>query len=146
MRQLFFITFLTLQYALIPAQTIQKLSAEEAPIFLTETNTDSLLIIDGRSDEMYRSGHLKNAINIDAYKESLQEELSGITDYGHLFIYCTKSTRSDSIISTLSRLGYKGEIIQMSDGITAWKAHDFELIVPKTDVMDEDNESQVVSP
>ena len=131
MRFILFITFLTLQYTILQAQTIQKFSAEEAHAFLTETNTDSLLIIDGRSDEMFQSGCINKAINIDAYKDDLASQLDSIKKHQHLFIYCTKSTRSDSIINTLSLLGYKGEIIQMSDGLTGWKANKFELIVPE---------------
>lgn len=99
---------------------------------LSEHKTDSLLIIDGRSDEMFQSGHLPNAINIDAYKENLEEQLTAtVIPHKHLFIYCTRSTRSDSIINTLSQLGYKGCILQMSDGISGWKAHEFELIIPE---------------
>lgn len=131
MKQLLLITILTIHCAIMPAQTIQKLSAEEAYAFLEKNNSDSLLIIDGRSDEMYRSGHLPNAINIDAYQENLAEQLTPVTNREHLFIYCTKSTRSDSIITTLSLMGYKGGIIQISDGITGWKEKTFELIRPE---------------
>lgn len=136
MKRLLLIIFLAFQYTLLPAQTIQKLSAEEAHAILAETNTDTLLIIDGRSDEMYRSGHLQNAINIDAYKENLEIQLTTVVNSEHLFIYCTKSTRSDSIINTLSRMGYKGEIIQISDGISGWKDNDFEVTLPEPSGLD----------
>lgn len=131
MKRLLLIIFLAFQYILLPAQSIQKLSAEEAHAFLAKTNTDTLLIIDGRSDEMYRSGHLQNAINIDAYQDNLEENLTSVINREHLFIYCTKATRSDSIIHTLSLMGYKGGIIQISDGITGWKAQAFEVILPE---------------
>jgi rhodanese-related sulfurtransferase len=131
MKQLLLITILSIHYVILPAQTIQKLSAEEAYAFLAKSNTDSLLIIDGRSEDMYQSGHLPNAVNIDAYKDNLEDQLAPVTNRGHLFIYCTKSTRSDSIITTLSLMGYKGEIIQISDGITGWKENEFEVILPE---------------
>ncbi|GAO30407.1 rhodanese-like domain-containing protein [Geofilum rubicundum] len=132
MKQLLFITFLAIQQLILPAQTIQELSAEEAHAFLEKVNPDTLLIIDGRSKKMFQSGHLPNAINIDAYKKNLEKQLTAkVIPHKHLFIYCTRSTRSDSIINTLTLLGYKGDILQMSDGITGWKEHEFECIVPE---------------
>jgi rhodanese-related sulfurtransferase len=129
---------MVLHCAISPAQTIQKVSAAEAHDLLAKTNTDSLLIIDGRSDEMFQSGYIKNAINIDAYKENLEEKLALVINRKHLFIYCTKSNRADTIINTLSRMSYKGDIILMSDGITGWKEHEFELIIPETYKKEED--------
>jgi phage shock protein E len=131
MRLLILTTILTFQCAFLPAQTIQKVSARKAHTFLSEVNPDSLLIIDGRSNEMFQSGYIKNAINIDAYKEDLEEQLSSVINRGHLFIYCTQSNRSDAILNKLSLMGYKGHIIQMSNGINGWKEKDYELIIPK---------------
>jgi rhodanese-related sulfurtransferase len=131
MRLILLITILTLKCTLITAQTILKLPAEEAHSLVTKANKDSLLVIDGRSKEMYQSGHIEYAINIDAYQENLKDQLDSIMDKEHLFIYCTQSTRSDSIISTLSLIGYKGSIIQLSDGITGWKESNFEVILPE---------------
>jgi rhodanese-related sulfurtransferase len=128
MRLLSIMAFMAFQFTFLQAQTIHKILAEEAHAFLAKENTDSLIIIDGRSDEMFQSGHLKNAINIDAYKETLKEKLdTSVIHHKHLFIYCTKSTRSDSIITTLSLLGYKGEIIQMTDGMTGWKENNLNI-------------------
>lgn len=131
MKHLVFITIIALHFTALPAQTIQKLSASEARAYLAKTNPDSLLVIDGRSDEMYQSGHLQKAINIDAYQENLADQLNTALRREQLLIYCTKSTRSDSIIKTLTGLGYKGNIVQISEGITGWKAQGFEVILPQ---------------
>ena len=59
---------------------------------------------------MYYSGHIKGAINIDAFKDNLSVLLSDFLHYKTVVVYCTLNKRSEKIIETLHRDGYNGLI------------------------------------
>ena len=81
---------------------------------------------------MYKSGHIKNAVQINAFSEDAAKNLAGYVNKKKIIIYCTTNNRSKTLIEKLKCLGYKGEIIFITDGIKGWKSHDLETI-PETD-------------
>ena len=78
------------------------------------------LIIDGRTATMFASGHLKNAINIDADDPNLLSLLRKHLEEPIIVIYCTTIRRTNKIVNTL-RGFYEGEIIYISDGLRGWQ-------------------------
>ncbi len=78
------------------------------------------LIIDGRTATMFASGHLKNAINIDADDPNLVSLLRKHLEEPIIVIYCTTIRRTNKIVNTL-RGFYEGEIIYISDGLRGWQ-------------------------
>ncbi len=77
-------------------------------------------IIDGRTAEMFESGHLKNAINIDADDPNLIDLLQEHTDEPLIVIYCTTIRRTGDILQALEEF-YEGKIIYINDGLRGWK-------------------------
>lgn len=114
---------------LLLAQRVIEFQSPEAKIYIENYEPDSLLIIDGRTQLMFESGHLKNAVNINAFSENADQELTKYLDRKRILIYCTKSNRSRTIVNKLQLLDYAGEIVFVTDGITGWKNNDFELVV-----------------
>lgn len=114
---------------LLLAQRVIEFQSPEAKIYIENYEPDSLLIIDGRTQSMFESGHLKNAVNINAFSENADQELTKYLDRKRILIYCTKSNRSRTIVNKLQLLDYAGEIVFVTDGITGWKNNDFELVV-----------------
>ena len=81
---------------------------------------DGALIIDGRTAEMFASGHLINAINIDADDPNLVLLLQEHVDEPLIVVYCTTDRRTGDIVETLMKF-YQGDIIYISDGIRGWQ-------------------------
>ncbi len=85
---------------------------------------EETLIIDGRTQEMFSEGHLKNAINIDADAPNLLELLHPHLGKSRILLYCTTIRRTTDIMNALNGV-YKGEIILISDGFRGWRQNGF---------------------
>jgi len=81
---------------------------------------DDALIIDGRTADMFVSGHLNNAINIDADDLNLIELLQEHSHEPLIVVYCTTDRRTGDIVQALMEF-YQGDIIFISDGIRGWQ-------------------------
>ncbi len=110
------------------AQTITEVTSVEAKHLLDSLNKINITIIDGRDSAMFHSGHIENAIQINAYKDDVSKLLQKYLKEEIIFLYCTTRNRSDKIIEILKEKGYQGEVIFMTDGVTGWKENEFELI------------------
>lgn len=78
----------------------------------------SIRLIDVRSREEYREGHIPNSINIPL--DRLADISSQIPDkQSKLFVYCLSGGRSQMACGHLQKLGY--ENVTNIGGITQWK-------------------------
>ena len=111
----------------ISAQTINKINAVEANEFLSSNKGKNALLIDGRTVSMFEAGHIKNAININAFSDDADSKLSTCLSEKQLMVYCTNRRRSETIIEKLKNLGYDGNIFFVTDGINGWKANGFDV-------------------
>ncbi len=103
------------------AQNIKGLSSIEFYNNYRNLLSDSnVIIIDGRTEAMFSSERLKNAVNIDADSDKLGLLLKQYKNYQTMIIYCTTIRRTIKIIETLSDF-YCGKIIYINDGIAGWK-------------------------
>jgi len=120
------ITISLLLSSIVIGQTITEVTSREFKLMLEKRSKRRSVIVDGRSTEMFNAGHIANAVNIDAYSQEAGDELSKLKRNKTLYIYCTKTNRVNQMVTTLERIGYKGNIVKMVDGITGWKANGFE--------------------
>ncbi len=114
------------------AQVVDTLKSEQVYPILTSCDYHKT-IIDGRDSAMFYSGHIENAIFIDAFSEEIHSFLINYTGCDTLVVYCTNQTRSEKIIDKLKKLDYQGKIIYMQDGINGWKNNDFPIIIQEND-------------
>lgn len=77
-------------------------------------------ILDVRSDEEFKSGHIKNAINIDWNGKNFKKEVKNLPRYMPLFIYCGAGYRSADAAKFLVEEGFK-TVINLEGGIEAWE-------------------------
>jgi rhodanese-related sulfurtransferase len=96
---------------LLSAQTIIGVDATDFLPYVETYDAKSQVIIDGRTQSMFESGHLENAVNINVFSEEVDEKLSNYLDRERILVYCTKNNRSKTIIEKLGSLGYAGEIV-----------------------------------
>jgi len=127
-KQLYYLFILFCFSPVLNAQVVDTLKSEQVYTILTSCDYHKT-IIDGRDSAMFYSGHIKNAVYLDAFSEKACGLLESFTNCDNLVVYCTNQTRSDMIIDKLKKLNYQGKIIYMQDGINGWKNNDFPIII-----------------
>lgn len=87
------------------AEGIGKLTAEQAKDMMEQD--EEAIILDVRTEEEYRSGHIKGAILIPDYElQTRAEEL--LTDKAAvILVYCRSGRRSAEASLTLNAMGYQ---------------------------------------
>jgi rhodanese-related sulfurtransferase len=78
-------------------------------------------IIDGRSAQMFATGHIAGAINIDAYIATADSLVSLLDENKQYLLYCTSNKRSAVLEVIMSKYRLNLQYI-ISDGLDGWKA------------------------
>jgi phage shock protein E len=94
------------------------ISVEEANKLLNENK--NLVVLDVRTEEEYKSGHLKNALLMPY--DQITSRISEIEKYSDkpVLVYCRSGNRSSVAVQTLEKKDFKN-IYHMNEGISAWK-------------------------
>ncbi len=87
---------------------------------------DSVQLIDVRSVEAFREGHLKGAQNL-IYDEDFIEKINQLDKTKPVAVYCRTGRRSEKCSKILKKAGFE-QIYQLKDGLSQWKYKD-ELII-----------------
>lgn len=111
---LIFILFLTLNSY---AQSSKTISVDE---FKKGISGKNIQLIDVRTPDEYRAGHIKNAQNIDYMASDFKVQISKFDKTKPVYIYCQKGGRSASAAKIMKDLGFK-KIFELKDGYSAWK-------------------------
>lgn len=80
----------------------------------------NLVILDVRTNEEYKSGHIKNSILIPSTELDLNIEQISKFKENPVLVYCRTGRRSKDAVDILVKNGFK-EIYHMNQGISAWK-------------------------
>lgn len=130
MKKLTFITkilFLILTLSLANCHDIQAqkkatqsavLTAEEFESKLTQSN---IQIVDVRTPEEFRVGHIINALNINFYDADFKAKMSKLDKSKPLAVYCAAGGRSAKASAILSELGFK-TVYDLQGGMNTWRA------------------------
>jgi rhodanese-related sulfurtransferase len=89
----------------------------------------NVVVIDGRTPEMFASGHILNAIQIDADVENVDVLLKAAAIKPTVVVICTTNRRTGDIIKYLDTF-YMGQIIAINDGMRGWKENGLPIIMP----------------
>jgi rhodanese-related sulfurtransferase len=127
MKKLFVLCFIILTFSQIHAQSVQEIDSGKAFEVLQNFDHQTGVLIDGRDSTMFASGHIENAILINAYEETLEENLIPYLSREKIMLICTTNKRTTTIIEKLKELDYQGEIIAVMDGMTGWKEKNLPL-------------------
>lgn len=88
---------------------------KEELLDMVKTNPD-IVLLDVRSEQEFREGHLNKAINIPSYEiyTKVQEVIKDKRTV--IIVYCQIGVRSKKAIKILKKLGYKN-LYNLKDGI-----------------------------
>ena len=82
-------------------------------------------LVDVRTLEEFKEGHLANAQNICVTDDDFQEKLSNLDKNKPVYLYCRSGKRSASAAKIMRKLGFK-EIYDMEGGYLNWEEQGFE--------------------
>ena len=86
---------------------------------LIEMQEIDYILIDVRTSDEFSSGYIKNAINLDFYSETFQNDILSIDKSLPVVLYCRTNNRSTKNKNILKENGFK-EISVLEGGITDW--------------------------
>ena len=113
----FVFTGLSCSQSNVQAQT--KLSPGDFQTMLAKDKTVQL--VDVRTPEEYKAGHLEGARLIDYYESDFAAQIAKLDKTKPVMVYCAAGGRSGSAASQLSKLGFKN-VYDLSGGIRAWRS------------------------
>ncbi|MFM7727410.1 MAG: thioredoxin [Flavobacteriales bacterium] len=110
-------------------QAVQLLPANEFEGALKSTSSAS--IIDVRTPEEFRGGHLNEAVNFNIYDADFDTRIGKIDRNSPVFVYCKAGGRSAEAAERMKNMGFSS-IYDLEGGYMAWKAAGMETTASET--------------
>jgi len=103
-------------------QTIVNASPQEAFALIQENlNNPDFVILDVRTSGEFTEEHIENAINLDYYSDTFQDDLNQLDKNKTCLIYSQSGGRSGEALDMMAELDFS-EVYNMLGGITQWTA------------------------
>lgn len=81
--------------------------------------TKKSIILDVRTKDEYKKGHLANSQNIDIYDAKFEDKIKKLDKTKTIFVYCHAGGRSSDACEIMTKLGFKN-IIELKEGYSEW--------------------------
>jgi rhodanese-related sulfurtransferase len=90
---------------------------------LIQKNKDNpnFVILDVRTPEEFRDGHINDAVNLNYNSPTFKTDLNGLDKTKAYLIYCRTSRRSRAAFGIMKELEFQ-EVYHMLGGIVRWQA------------------------
>lgn len=123
-----FLGLLLIVFMIIQTQFADKLAgyASVAPEQAVRLMNDGAFVLDVRSIDEFRTGHLNNARNISI--ADLAQKIATLTDHKEspTLVYCESGARSARACSMLTKAGFT-QLHNLSGGILGWRSANLPL-------------------
>ena len=92
----------------------------ETSTFATAITGNKVQLVDVRTSNEYRVGHIKNAMNIDFFREGdFRKAFEKMDKEKPVYIYCRSGARSKKASNRLADMGFS-EIYDLKGGYLRW--------------------------
>jgi len=81
--------------------------------------TDDFILVDVRTSEEYRDGHLEGSVNIDYFSDDFSNEIKQLGLETPIVLYCRSGNRSGKSMSIMYDLGFV-ELRNFKGGYKEW--------------------------
>lgn len=81
----------------------------------------SVLLLDVRTPEEFKNGHIEGAMNIDWYDSSFAEKAGTLDRSREVLVYCMSGRRSAAAAEKLHSIGFS-TVVNLKGGILQWRA------------------------
>jgi thioredoxin 1 len=85
------------------------------------SQTPDAQLIDVRTPDEFKGGHLQNAINYDWNSGNYQSQIEKLDKQKPVFVYCLSGGRSSSAAANMRSLGFK-TVYEMNGGMMKWRS------------------------
>lgn len=104
-------------------QVVQVTSVEAAKIIASDPK---MLILDVRTGDEFKDGHIKNAINIDIKRPDALDKIGKLNHNAKYLVHCRTNHRSKIAVDHMMQSGFK-TVTQMSDGFAGWSQNELPI-------------------
>lgn len=78
------------------------------------------MLLDVRTPEEWKAGHLKDAVHIDWYADDFSKQVATLDKTKPVLVYCAVGGRSSEAQEAMQDLGFK-KVVNLKGGMDAWK-------------------------
>lgn len=103
-------------------------TAEAYTMIMNNQQNSNFVILDVRTPEEFASGHIEDAVNLNYFSPTFQEELGSLAKNRTYLVYCKSGGRSRWTLDMISDLGFR-EAYNMLGGIIQWQAEGYPIVV-----------------
>lgn len=118
MKTLFSIVLLFISFIACHPQQDDRIKVIPASAFKIAIQED-VQLIDVRTSGEYKSGFIKNAINMDVTQSQFAEQIKTLDKSKPVYIYCRSGARSSTAAKQMIAAGFT-EVIDLQGGILRW--------------------------
>ena len=104
----------------VQAQMRLKVNSQEVSAMLNKDK--ELIVLDARSANEFKQGHIKGAINIDILQKEAFSKIDKLNREDKYIVYCHTYRRSGMTVDHMAKSGFK-TVYQMIDGFAGWTAN-----------------------
>ena len=112
--------FLTLFAFSINAQQVTPINSTDVQAKLKKEK--NWVILDVRTAEEFKDGHIKGAINIDIKQSDALAKIDKLDHNAKYIVHCRTNHRSKIAVDHMAQSGFK-TVYQMMDGYSGWAAN-----------------------
>ncbi len=117
---------LLFSFALLAFSFVQVFAQKATTINVAEfkklmEQTPNKVVLDVRTDSEVAAGVLPQAIQIDFYGNTFEQQIEKLDKNKPLFVYCAVGGRSGNACQMLASKGFK-KVYNLAGGINAWRA------------------------
>jgi rhodanese-related sulfurtransferase len=102
--------------------SVDILSPKDAFELIKQNKGNSnFVIVDVRTPEEFRDGHIEGAVNVDFRSGNFPNEIDRLDKSKTYFVYCRTGNRSYDAVALMGSLGFRS-IVRLEGDITGWKS------------------------
>lgn len=106
------------------ATEVKHVNSDQAKALLdknaTEAKEAKIQVVDVRSEDEYKEGHIEGATNIDILSEGFEEKLAKLDKTKPVLVHCAAGGRSTRSLKVFQKLGFK-TVTHLDGGLNEWK-------------------------
>jgi rhodanese-related sulfurtransferase len=100
--------------------TVKNVDAAGAAALLKDNAASGVVVLDVRTPDEYRSGHIADATNIDFRGSDFGDRVKKLDPSKTYLVHCASGGRSTTSLAVFQKLGFKS-VVHLDGGFNAWK-------------------------